>query len=82
MDLSFALEKLKKKKLGGIAVDVFHARQPLDSRSEWWSIENFIVSPYVGALYSDRVCDLEAFVEKQVASWLEKGVVDYAVTFP
>ena len=52
IDQNAPIEALREKRIGGVGLDVFE-REPLESESGLWDLENAILTPHVSAMFSD-----------------------------
>ena len=52
IDQNALIEALREKRIGGAGLDVFE-REPLESESGLWDMENAILTPHVSAMFSD-----------------------------
>jgi phosphoglycerate dehydrogenase-like enzyme len=51
IDQNALIEALREKRIGGAGLDVFE-REPLESESGLWDLENAILTPHVSAMFS------------------------------
>jgi phosphoglycerate dehydrogenase-like enzyme len=52
IDQNALIEALREKRIGGAGLDVFE-REPLESESGLWDLENAILTPHVSAMFHD-----------------------------
>jgi phosphoglycerate dehydrogenase-like enzyme len=74
IDLKTLVKMLRKKRLGGAALDVMTAEPP-KPHDQIWNVPNLLLSPHIAAHYLERAEDIEKFFEAQLRSYLKNGKV-------
>jgi len=60
---------LRRKAIAGAAIDVF-VHEPLPADHPFWSMENVILSPHIGAFNADYVAQVLPFVKENMTRYL------------
>ena len=69
VDEAALIEALKAKRIGGAAIDVF-VKEPLPADHPFWTMENVILSPHIGAFNADYVSQVLPFVKENLTHYL------------
>jgi D-2-hydroxyacid dehydrogenase (NADP+) len=63
------IEALKARRIAGAAIDVF-VKEPLPADHPFWSMDNVILSPHIGAFNADYIAQVLPFVKENLAYYL------------
>lgn len=73
---------LKNKEIAGAALDVFAEEPTSLEKTPLLGLDNFICTPHLGASTSEAQENVARAITKQVAEYLQKGIVTNAVNVP
>jgi D-2-hydroxyacid dehydrogenase (NADP+) len=69
VDEAGLIEALKARRIGGAAIDVF-VKEPLPADHPFWTMDNVILSPHIGAFNADYISQVLPFIKENLTHYL------------